>query len=253
MAVPFAKPFQKVARAKEHILDVEREMNAFLDADPCTLVIEPDPDEPKHEVHKLRLSKSMPDSIADLAADATGKLRSALDNAGYELALLAGVASPTSAYFPFAGSAIDLDNSIKGRSKDIPKDVYPFFRAHKPYRGGNDILWALNRVAITDKHKLLKVALGSQPGDITMEGSWLVGGLPLTPTWDSSKQEFKLATFVAGHAAEYRAEYQVFVAFDEIPIVGGEPVLEVLNQFASIAERILWGIKWEAERLGLVK
>jgi hypothetical protein len=58
------------------------------------------------------------------------------------------------AYFPFAKDA-GLENAIKGRSKDVPQEIYPLLRSFEPYQGGNEILGGLNMRCNADKHKML--------------------------------------------------------------------------------------------------
>jgi hypothetical protein len=146
MPDPFETSRRKIARAKVHIADLERETRVFFDARPYTVVVELDPEEPKHQVHKLKFDRPLPDSFAALTADAIHNLRSALDNVGYGLAVAAGRVNAKYTAFPFAGGVVEFDNSIKGRSKDIPEEIHAVFRAYKPYKGGNDFLWALNEV-----------------------------------------------------------------------------------------------------------
>src|SRR3990167_3014086 len=121
----FASSRRKIARAKEHIVYLERETGLFFAEPPYSVVVDPDPNEPKHEIHKLRFNRSLPDSLADLTADAIYNLRSALDNIGYGLAVSAGMVNPKYTAFPFAGSAIEFENGIKGRCKDIPGKIHP--------------------------------------------------------------------------------------------------------------------------------
>lgn len=251
MIDPFESSRRKVARAKEHIADLERETGLFFGARPYSVVIEPDPNEPKHEVHKIRFDRAMPDSFASLTAEAVHNLRSALDNVGYGLAVSGGRVNPKYTAFPFSGSALDFENVIKGRCKDIPEEIHALFRAYQPYRGGNDFLWALNEVSITDKHKLLTIALGSLLRDMVGEGALI--RVPVNPIWNSLRQEIEIATCVAGSAVKYHAGVSLFVAFDEIAVVKNEPVLKVLDYFLEIVEDILSSIEGESKRLGFVK
>ena len=245
---PLESSRRKVARAKEHIANLKVASRLFFDACPYTIVVEPDLREPKQEIHKLRLDGPLPDSFTNFTDDAVHNLRSALDNLGYALAVSSGRVDPKSTAFPFSGTALQLDNNIKGRCKDIPEEIYPLFRAYQPYKGGNDILWALNEVSITDKHKLLTVALRSNLGNMSGVG---VLSMPLDPTWDRIKKEIEIATCVVGYTVKYHAEISLFVAFDEIAIVSGEPVLKVLDYFVDIVEDILSRVGAEARRLGI--
>jgi len=247
---PFATPRRKIAHAKKKIADFEGESRRFFAQHPFSFLIEPDPNEPKHEVHKLRFNQSLPDSLSNLTADAVNGLRSSLDNLGYALAVVAGKTNPRHAAFPFAGSAGEFENALSGKSKDIPKVIYPLFRAYKPYKGGNNFLWALNEIAITDKHKLLSIQLGSMLGNMEAEGGFV--SMPVNPIWDSLKKEIVVSTWAIGSNVKYKADFALSVIFDEIEIVDGEPVLRVLDYFANIVEDILLGIQAESRRLGII-
>lgn len=250
MAHPFEGAYRKVARAKEHISTLESETVAFFKAKPYIRVAEPDPKEPHLEVHKLRFTQGFPDLFATLASDALHNLRDSLDNAGYALAVAAGKTHPLHTAFPFAGSAADFENSL-GRCKDIPKEIHTLFRAYGPYKGGNDFLWALNRLAVTDKHKLLTIALNSQLGNVHAEGA--IHHIPVNPIWDGAMREIEVFTGFVGHPVKGKIEISLFVAFDEVPFVTGEPVLKVLDYFVELVEDILSRLDTEARRLGIFK
>jgi hypothetical protein len=82
-------------------------------------------------------------------------MRDVLDLAGYGLAVASGAVDPQHTNFPFAPNAVKFEEQVRGRCKDLPDDIVMLFRSLKPYKGGNDLLWALNCMAVTDKHKLL--------------------------------------------------------------------------------------------------
>jgi hypothetical protein len=250
MAHPFQSARRKVARAKEHISTLECKIVAFFDAKPYIRVAEPDTIEPHLEVHKLRFTQGLPDLFATLASDALHNLRDALDNAGYALAVAAGKTNPLHTAFPFGGSAADFENSL-GRCKDIAEEIHTLFRAYGPYKGGNDLLWALNKLAVTDKHKLLTIALNSQLGNVHAEGA--IHRIPVNPTWDAAKQEIELFTGLVGHPAKGKMEIGLFVSFDDVPFVTGEPVLKVLDYFVEVVEDILSRLDVEAKRLGVFR
>jgi len=46
-----------------------------------------------------------------------------------------------------------MSNSL-GRAKDLPKEIHSLFCGFQPYRGGDDVLWALNEVCVADNTKL---------------------------------------------------------------------------------------------------
>jgi hypothetical protein len=254
MVDPFRSSRRKLARAKQHIFDLEGQIKSFMERKPYTPCIEPDPERPDHLLHKFKLSESIPDSFEDIAADAVNNLRSALDQACYAIAIASGRQSPRHTAFPFAGSATELENAISGRCKDVPTDIHPMFRAFKPYKGGNDILWALNQICVGDKHKML-MPIGTVIGGVgTKIKATGYASTPSRPQWDRAKNEIVyFITNVHTINFEYDFEFYVTVAFDEIEIISGQSALGVLHNLVGIVEGILMALEAECKRLGFVK
>ena len=46
-------------------------------------------------------------------------------------------------HFPFADRHYELERVIKGRCKNVPPEIIHLIQTFKPYRNGNDLLWAL--------------------------------------------------------------------------------------------------------------
>jgi hypothetical protein len=252
MVQPLESARRKVARAKEHISKLEAEIMAFFDASPYAgMVKKRHPQELKHEVYKLRFNQDLPDSFANLTSDALHNLRDSLDNAAYALAVASGKAEPQSAAFPFGGSEDEFENSVKGRCKDVPDEVCAIFRDYQPYKGGNDFLWALNKLAVTDKHKLLTISPKLTLGAVAGRG---FVSTPMNPTWDGAKREFEVLTVMAGQdqLIEGNIRFYLDVSFAEVPFVAGESVIRLLNYFVELVEHILSRLDTEARNLGLV-
>ena len=140
MPDPLESSKGKVARAKQHLLDLERQIGIFIDGHPYENLIEEDVDKPDFLHHKIRLTKALPASLGNIVGDFVNNLRESLDNACFGLAIAGGIADPRSAHFPFSGSATDFENSLRGNAKDVPNEIYPFIRSLQPYRGGNEVL-----------------------------------------------------------------------------------------------------------------
>jgi hypothetical protein len=184
MAHPLEVPRRKLSRAKEHVADLDSKVTEFFERpDIYEFVVDPDPQEPKHVIHKMRFKEPLPESFTAITADAVNNLRSALDAACYAIAVAAGATKPRHAAFPFAGSFADFENGMKGRCKDIPLDLHALFRAYQPYKGGNDALWALNDICVRDKHTLLGIGLDTVLGDLVATGT--MRSIPVNPPWDS--------------------------------------------------------------------
>jgi len=252
MQHPFSSPRMRVARAKKHIGDLDRRIKRFFDAKPYARVTERDVDG-LNDVHKVKLTKNFPAGVTSVAAEAIEGLRSALDHAAFATAVLNGVKHSKSAYFPISSSASELDNVIKGRCKDIPPDIVSLFRSFNPYKGGNDLIWALNTACNTSKHGIIvpvgMAAAGVHINYMTMSGS---GAIPV-PVWNSEKTEIVFAT--TGLDTKFQCDLNIsfFVAFGDVDGVGGQPAIPLLHAMASEVNRIVLAVEAEAKRTGLCK
>jgi hypothetical protein len=254
MSDPFESPRRKIARAKKHILDLERETRIFFARkDLYSPVSEPHPEKSGYTVVKIRFLKELPTEFSEIAGDALDNLRSALDSAVYAVAVAAGKPKPGNAYFPFSRDATNFENNMKGRCADVPREIYPLFRSCKPYNGGNEPLWALNVVRGTTEHAFLVPATAiTLIGGMEVQGTgWI--SMPYKPVLDSNKNEIELCTVAPG--ATLHGDYQLahYVAFGEVGSIAGKNALEVLDLFAKLVERIVDEIESESRRLGIVK
>lgn len=94
MSDPFHSSRYSIARAKEHIGELDRQMAGYFNSQPYAQVIELDA-ERGQEVHKLKLVKPMPVALPGIAFDAANNLRSALDQAIYAIAPAKTLSSPS--------------------------------------------------------------------------------------------------------------------------------------------------------------
>ena len=249
---PFESPLLRISRAKEHIQDFHTRTDAFMKKEPWAKVTELDPDG-FHEVHKMRFIGEIPSNLRAVAAEAADGLRSALDQAVFATAALAGKPDAKSAYFPIADDISGLDNVIKGRCKDVPPDIITLLRAFKPYEAGNPLIWSFNKLRQSNQHKILVplgIALG--PTTFSYSAAMITGGM-VTPYWDSAKNEIVYARFGPGtRNVDYDIQFRFTIAFNPIGIGGRGPALLELQRFVSEAERIVRALKAECVRIGLM-
>lgn len=252
MSDPFEASRRKIARADKHFADLHRQIEAFICQSPYESITEPHPEKPGHALEKIRMTKPIPDSIADMTADVVVTLRSALDNAGYSLALAGGVSDPKHCAFPFAGNVDKMAGAL-GRAKDIPEKIHPLFCGFQPYKGGNDTLWALNEAANTDKHKMvIPIGHAVRPYGTSVRGTGFLS-MPNPHVWDRTKNEMILIELGPGATFHYDFQFTFHIAFHDIDVIDGKPVIRVLNQFGCVVQSILAAIEAEARRLGIVK
>ncbi|MEW6658838.1 MAG: hypothetical protein AB1424_09265 [Thermodesulfobacteriota bacterium] len=252
---PFESSKLRLARANEHILIFEKRRKSFLKAKEWTDIVERDPDG-INDLHKIKFTKPFPDEFTLIATEALEHLRASLDQAAYAVAVASGTANPKSAYFPFAQDAAGLQTVIKGRCKNIPSDIVTLFCSFQPYKGGNDLLYALNSVCIANKHREL-AKIGIIPGLTinNIQANSIYGPIRATVpqlTWDRRKNEIIYLIVPSNPKPLVHCNIVITlnIAFDEI--IGGKPALAVLRDMASEVQNILEAVEGGARTLGIV-
>jgi hypothetical protein len=255
MADPFRSPKRMITRANEHINQFKAVGKGFLEQQPWARVVEPNADGTEDHV-KIKLSRPFPEELESLAFEAAVSLRSALDQAAFATVHHTLQATAKSTYFPLADSAAGLEDTIKRGCKHLNRDIVAFFRALKPYKGGNDVLWSLNKVANATKHKLLvPVAVTSGGMFIHHMANRTSGGMAIRfPRWDSEKNELIFAKTLPGEGdkIDHNIQFSFGIAFGKVEGVGGHDALGTLRQFVSEVESVVAATQAEAQRLGLI-
>lgn len=253
MTDPFESSKFSIAWAKDHIAELDREVDVFLnDDDACAYVTEPDP-QSTYNLLKFKLCKPIPRPIRGHASDAAINLRNALDQAIYSVCTLKAL--PThNRYFPIGNTVREFKNALKGRCGDLPQEIFNLIRRAKPYKRGNQSLWALNKLSGTNKHGILRPVL---PGNRLIEASGFGRGIQILcePDWDSDKDEMVLVRIPADNLTNtkfnmnYKAAF--FIAFNEIEFIDGKEIVPILNKFVDMVEGIVMTVEDEARTLGL--
>ncbi len=255
MVDPFESSRLKIARAKEHIEDLERQIHTFAQTKPYKRFTEVDPESRDRILHKIQFVGGLPRSFAVIVGEVINALREALDNAGYAVAIAAGKINPRFCMFPFGGSPAKFETNALGNCKDVPQEIIALFRRFKPYKGGDDLLWALSRISVGNKHKIgiIPCTTGFVNSTVNITGGQV--GKPFyfqfLFRWDGAKQEATLAASNSDLAVN--GDISFFIAFDQVEVVGGKPVISVLNKLVGVVEGIFLAIEAESRRLGFVK
>jgi hypothetical protein len=250
MSDPFESSKFSIAWAKDHIAELDREVDIFLkDENSCVPVTEPNANG-THNLLKLKFPKTMPRPLRGHASDSAINLRNALDQAVCSVCAINSL--PThNRYFPIGNTVRDFKNALKGRCGDFPQEIRNVIRRAQPYKRGNPLLWALNKLSGTNKHSILRPVL---PSTILIEGTVFGVGLGTydPPRWNSDKNEMVLASVPIGSKFDMKYQSSFFVAFNEIELLDGQEVLAVLNKMADMVECVVMAIEAEAKRIGLV-
>lgn len=247
----FYSPKRLIRRANEHIRNLEARIKRFFKDEPGRHVSELDADG-TNEIHKIRFAKTFPDRPGELAFEAGIALRSALDQAGYATAVGSGKIRPRRAYFPIADSEPQLETDVIGRRRcdDLLPEILTLFRTFNPYKGGNDPIWALNKIC-NSRHIVLLEPVAMVLGQIHFRAARFSGGTEFFSRWDAENNEIAFASLPVGSDPQYDAQISIAVAFGDVEGVRGQPAAPALRTMASEVQRIVLTTEAEARRLGL--
>lgn len=245
----FESPKLLLERARENIADLHTRIQSFFDRKPYAPVIDFD-SETGQDVHKIRLTAKLPGSLSVVFKDVITNLRDALDHAVYGSAVALGRVNPKNTKFPFADSGAEFEGEIMAL-KDVPPVIRALLESFRPYKRGNETLWALNKLRNQKTHRII-VPLGvCSPGnEISVATMKIVPPAQMGYSrWDATKNEVEYMR--VGRGSE--CKYEVTVAFDvgigDVPVLAGMPVIATLNGLAAEVERIVLAIEAETARI----
>ncbi len=242
----------KVERAKEHIMDLDAKVRAFLERRPYEPITQEDP-QTGERIWRVQ-ARVQPDiRWGCIAGDAIHNLRSALDVLVYQLAFAKTSKHDASIKFPISESAKYFE------TRDLPKvqaagaATVKLLKKIKPYKGGNDDLYRLHRLDITDKHHVLLMVgssvararllptFGGVPAGIYMDLT--LGGESRRYPLKDGAEIFRLPGFpnitVDRAHMEMDIEFAFEVAFGQGEILEGEPIIPTLHQLTDMVQGIV--------------
>lgn len=252
---PFVSPKLLLARAEEHIQSLHHDWGHFHER--CFgIPFEVFDAEKSQRVLKFRICPDVPPRLSVLASDALNNLRHALDQAVNCAAAELG-STKRNNYFPFAKSASELDGLIKKNCPTVQPELLATLKGFQPYQGGDDVLYALAKLAGPNKHQLLLDLQPHMPSLVidTRFGGWFrrVAG-PGTMgilAWDSEKQELEAAR-VWGSGSfqyDYMTRPAFYVAIGGTDASRGQPAAAFLDAVASKVDGIVRVLEAETVRL----
>lgn len=153
MTPSLSLPIAKVERTKTQIKDLDQKIRTFLRGSAHEVVSEFDVDADA-DVWSFRPKREVPELFAVMAGEVLHNLRSALDNLACQIALK-NSGSFKETYFPFGARADIFEAELARKGKKLSSDAIDMVRALKPYKGGNNLLWALHDANRRDKHVAL--------------------------------------------------------------------------------------------------
>lgn len=151
----FTSAHLKIKRADKHIGDLESAFADFVKTEFYRFGVEKNPK--GEDVLSFEVTTPIPEDIPMIIGDALHNLRTALDHVAHQVVADSGATPSKNLYFPFAKGREELvaglrDGEIEAAAGQTLIDL--IVDTVRPYKGGNDALYALHKADIGDKHKI---------------------------------------------------------------------------------------------------
>jgi len=255
----------KIDRAKAHLRDLEGQIKAFHGRKPYSVFVDQN-SEPGKVHFRIKVSECVPAHWSAIIGDIIHNLRSSLDLLATALVAANG-GSTKHTYFPFAKNPADFEPKVlRERMKGASPKAITFAKRLKPYPGGNEALWKLHALDLLDKHQAI-IPVGAAHTGLNPDFAHVIPPIDtLSPKirdmdetmrrflkerpiflnvrgskgWFPMQDNTILLTLPAPKAGQPKPnpQFTFEIAFGEGQIIDGEPVVETLQSFIKLAERI---------------
>jgi len=240
MPLLFRGPRLKIERAKQHIGDLHARLCALSTTDYHRLSVERDPNTGDHLL-AFEITQPLPDDVALIVGDAIHNLKSALDFAINDVVFEKTGKRSRHTKFPVYDSRSDLVVALNGGTIRPASETIAnlLLDGIKPYKGGNDAIWAIHDLNIQDKHALLLPVIQiASLLDVCAEderGNRILNGSLITVTGRVSVS-FAATTKIkiTNHG---KATFAIF--FDKGLPVEGHNVIETLRTFTEVVGGVI--------------
>jgi hypothetical protein len=164
----FRGPKLKVEWANHHVDILKGALNDFMKTDFYRVRIEEDVEvkgrktDPPTGLVEVEITQDLPDTIPLIIGDVVHNLRSSLDLAICEMIEGLGGTPHRHTHFPIRETREEVIRAIEeGAIKGAPSDLASLLvEIMQPYKGGNDTLYQVHDLDITDKHRMVIPAFG---------------------------------------------------------------------------------------------
>lgn len=248
----------KLARAKEHLLQLNSLVGAYLSAEEnFKLVLNRQPSNPRLVLVEFHVREQPPQKLGVIVGDCLHNMRSALDHLAWQC-VLANNGTPTrNTYFPihYKGAQLNPKSrkplSIEG---SVSKSVIEFIGLKQPYHDAEpqaNPLAILDQLTNIDKHRMLHVATGriinSQVFLVSPDGA-RIGGFHQPQI---AKDQMPIAAFEFSKPFEFldypeieiSASGETFVSVDGSETWANQPISFVLEKCLNRVHHVLKGVK----------
>ena len=240
---PLEGPKLKIERANAHIIELRPLVQIFCEGQPYTSRLEVEPD--GQRALKVKFDPSpIPGMIPVIVGETLFQLRSALDHLVCALAIHNGAKKVRNVYFPTGMSKDHFESQAKKKIHRLSLDARAMVSALEPYNGGKGHwLRVVHTINLVDKHQALiptaaaiyqtNASLSFKPGI----GRNIISAPKVVLLFEKEITVMKLpasTTEIQGNL-----NVSIDIAFGDVGVVKGEPVLPSLKQFSELTNGIV--------------
>lgn len=250
----------KLHRAHEHLVMLNREIEAFHMSKPYRMVHETWANDTVH-ILRAEIVRGLPEMLPVILGDCLQNMRAALEHLAWELVVVGDGNPGSKTGFPifkddpFApGANSGLTRSFTNKVSGMPEEAIAILKGLQPHLGDDpehELLWLLNDYSNIDRHQTLNLVLAIsdyidvQPGKRDSCGEFIPD--------DSNVLDDMLVNDVFIHGAElYRVtlrepdpdmkvEYNspLYISFGKAGEIMGRPAVDMLHGMLRYIEQII--------------
>jgi hypothetical protein len=224
--------------ARAQLPALEQEFKSWFESDPYLLIEEPHPEMGK-KLFKLEINRQLPATTNAYVGAIINSTRTSLDLLASAIAIRNGKTPSSDRHFPIYATVdtfADPKNVAK-RKKWLSDIDLKIIERLQPYRGGNDLLFALHHLDIKRKHEQL-VSVHLTPNNFIITPATYRQGFEFPPVWPGFK-DGAIVGWTNINATNYDFLVTAEVSFNETDFLPVQPVVSILRQFAGTAESII--------------
>jgi hypothetical protein len=165
-------------------------------------------------------------------------IRTSLDLLASTLAARNGHPASRHVYFPVCKSLVDFQNSGMAKIKLLSAADQAIIASLKPYKGGDDLLYALHDLDIMRKHRRLVGVVPFPRGACIYPTDGTSAPASFNSQWKGFSNTIPIA-WTDAIASDCKIDLGVYVAIDEPGALYGEQVIAALPKFVNLANSIL--------------
>jgi hypothetical protein len=221
-----------------HLDTFKQRLKTWIDSPPYSVFEEPHP-EMGQKLLKLHVDRPLPLTFNAEVGAIINTVRTSLDLLASALARRNGKTPSPDHHFPIYRCVMDFIDplSVKKRKSWLAEDARVIIENLKPYRGGNNRLFALHHFDVVRKHERL-LDVRTIPGAVMVSPAAHCQGLQFRSIWPGFNDDAVIA-WTSIDATDCQFQMTLSVTFNEGDLIANEPVEQALRDFWRMATMII--------------